>query len=481
VEAHSWPTAGDCLKLRAVYRKELAHLVDCVVFAGKGLRAAPSMTSGGDLDGDKFLICWDPDIVPTRLMRVGLVPRTSGSLLTVDQSYDYPPNKEHTSAKVTRQDLARHFASYNTCAPAALLQSLADSSRTCRSGLARVAALHQKWAWNAPEGALCTQCLELNALHSQSVDGARVVVPERLLSPPVSAEPYIIDLLVQEAEAFAQRFQEARAAAPEDVPADTDADAEARVVHILSMERSGISEYEAFLAAARIARTHGIDLRRHLALLDFGALTAAQKHAVSFALGTRPDEDRHIWNSLFRSNILTARDLRERNLDRPLRLQRLYTSREAGTAAFFEYLHMAASNYVRKLIILKVVCHACRRGPQLTPLADGRALRRRRVHPRRAAVGRGAGGRGQRRGVLVHEARRRRAVHLPDVHARLPPALRRRHLPAVQQAPRGHVHLPQPPAAALRRVRVREHRAPEDQYARAEGPHCWLGGAWVAY
>lgn len=40
---------GDCLKLRAVYRPELAHLVDCVVFATRGKRAAPSMSSGGDL------------------------------------------------------------------------------------------------------------------------------------------------------------------------------------------------------------------------------------------------------------------------------------------------------------------------------------------------------------------------------------------------------------------------------------------------
>lgn len=42
---------GDILKLRAVDRPELSHLVDCVVFASVGKRAAPSMSSGGDLDG----------------------------------------------------------------------------------------------------------------------------------------------------------------------------------------------------------------------------------------------------------------------------------------------------------------------------------------------------------------------------------------------------------------------------------------------
>ena len=40
---------GDCLKLRAVDHPKLAHLVDCIVFASKGRRSAPSMSSGGDL------------------------------------------------------------------------------------------------------------------------------------------------------------------------------------------------------------------------------------------------------------------------------------------------------------------------------------------------------------------------------------------------------------------------------------------------
>jgi hypothetical protein len=45
---------GDCLKLRAVRHERLDHLTDCIVFASvarPGHHAAPSMTSGGDLDG----------------------------------------------------------------------------------------------------------------------------------------------------------------------------------------------------------------------------------------------------------------------------------------------------------------------------------------------------------------------------------------------------------------------------------------------
>ena len=46
---------GDCLKLRAVNHPKLSHLVDCLVFATvarPGHKAAPSMSSGGDLDGN---------------------------------------------------------------------------------------------------------------------------------------------------------------------------------------------------------------------------------------------------------------------------------------------------------------------------------------------------------------------------------------------------------------------------------------------
>lgn len=44
---------GDLQKFRAVEKKELGHLVDCIVFPIKGRRPSADMMSGGDLDGDK--------------------------------------------------------------------------------------------------------------------------------------------------------------------------------------------------------------------------------------------------------------------------------------------------------------------------------------------------------------------------------------------------------------------------------------------
>ncbi|KAJ3821510.1 RdRP-domain-containing protein [Lentinula raphanica] len=45
---------GDCQFVEAVYREELAHLKNVVVFSCKGDRSLPSMLGGGDLDGDIY-------------------------------------------------------------------------------------------------------------------------------------------------------------------------------------------------------------------------------------------------------------------------------------------------------------------------------------------------------------------------------------------------------------------------------------------
>jgi RNA-dependent RNA polymerase len=54
---------GDVRKVMAVDRRELHHLVDVVVFSQQGERDLPSMLSGGDLDGDDYLVIWDSDVV----------------------------------------------------------------------------------------------------------------------------------------------------------------------------------------------------------------------------------------------------------------------------------------------------------------------------------------------------------------------------------------------------------------------------------
>ncbi|SJL07944.1 uncharacterized protein ARMOST_11302 [Armillaria ostoyae] len=55
---------GDLRRLEAVNVPELSHLTNCIVFAGKGRYSEPSQMGGGDLDGDRYLILKDADLVP---------------------------------------------------------------------------------------------------------------------------------------------------------------------------------------------------------------------------------------------------------------------------------------------------------------------------------------------------------------------------------------------------------------------------------
>lgn len=55
--------SSDLQKVRAVYKKELNHLKDVVVFSAKGPRPLADKLSGGDYDGDIFWICWEQLLV----------------------------------------------------------------------------------------------------------------------------------------------------------------------------------------------------------------------------------------------------------------------------------------------------------------------------------------------------------------------------------------------------------------------------------
>ncbi|KAG2003690.1 RNA helicase [Coprinopsis cinerea AmutBmut pab1-1] len=316
---------GDCLKLRAVDHPQLSHLVDCLVFASAvrrpGSKPAPSLSSGGDLDGDEFFVCWDQDLVPPR----------------VSEPYDYPPNKEPRPKAVTRADLANHFASYTS------------------SGVAKVSALHNKWAISSPLGALCVECQELNALHSQSVDGAPIKIPERLQNPPEPDpnNPFIIDVLKEHEEKFEAEFRASPQVNPQDL-VELDAEhAQQHIEQLFKSNQKALSEFELFELALRFSRKHGVDIRPFLTQIDISALTSMQKATIKSVLDLSRIEYPYLWNSLFQSDILSSSDLRIQNLDSSISLQKLYSSRSNSQATFFEYLRKATQDYTRKLLLLR--------------------------------------------------------------------------------------------------------------------------------
>jgi hypothetical protein len=54
---------SDAQRVRGVFRPELEHLLDVVVFSTQGPMPLASKLSGGDYDGDKCWVCFDPDFV----------------------------------------------------------------------------------------------------------------------------------------------------------------------------------------------------------------------------------------------------------------------------------------------------------------------------------------------------------------------------------------------------------------------------------
>lgn len=200
---------------------------------------------------------------------------------------------------------------------------------------------------------MCSQCQELNALHSQSVDGARIKIPDKLLMPPVSESPYIIDVLCNRVAEFETQF--AQNTVIYKAPDLSSEAAQTLMIQLLKSEQNALSEYELLNQARALARSYRLDISRYLPHVNVAALSTAEKYELSHTLDFMLQKSQlDIWNSLFRSDIISSRDLKYRDLGGALTFQRLYSSKVQGLAAFFEYLQQAMQEFSRKLIILKV-------------------------------------------------------------------------------------------------------------------------------
>lgn len=130
---------GDIRVVRAVNVPELRHLQDVVVLPQTGDRDIASMCSGGDLDGDDYLVIWDPDLLPADWFRT---PMTYASNKARDLDRD-----------VTVDDITSFFVTYmkNDCLP-------------------RIAHAHLAWADRLEDGVNEEKCIRLAQLHSDAVD-----------------------------------------------------------------------------------------------------------------------------------------------------------------------------------------------------------------------------------------------------------------------------------------------------------------------
>ncbi|GME64289.1 RNA-dependent RNA polymerase eukaryotic-type [Neofusicoccum parvum] len=145
---------GDIRVVRAVDKPQLHHLKNAVVFPQTGDRDIPNMCSGGDLDGDDYLVVWDKELIP-ELVNYPPMDFTSPGKKFVDE--------------VMMEDIARFFVEYIK-----------------NDSLGRIANAHLASADFADEGVMSKNCLALAELHSTAVDYPKSGVAAKMSSdmPP---------------------------------------------------------------------------------------------------------------------------------------------------------------------------------------------------------------------------------------------------------------------------------------------------------
>ncbi|KAI6909894.1 RdRP-domain-containing protein [Hortaea werneckii] len=137
---------GDARVVRAVDVEVLHHLKNCVVLPQTGDRDLASMCSGGDLDGDDYLVIWDTELIPSE--------------------WNYPPmdyaapEPVRSKGPVTVGDMTAFYVQHMK-----------------HDNLGRIAMAHRYHADDSDDGVKDPRCLELAQLHSLAVDYAKTGKP----------------------------------------------------------------------------------------------------------------------------------------------------------------------------------------------------------------------------------------------------------------------------------------------------------------
>ncbi|KAL5332831.1 RNA dependent RNA polymerase-domain-containing protein [Aspergillus crustosus] len=130
---------GDIRVVRAINVPALKHLKDVVVLPQTGNRDVASMCSGGDLDGDDYLVIWDQDLLPDDWFC---------------KPMNYTSEKAHDlDHDVTVDEITSFFVTYMK-----------------NDSLPRIAHAHLAWGDFLDNGVNEARCMQLAQLHSDAVD-----------------------------------------------------------------------------------------------------------------------------------------------------------------------------------------------------------------------------------------------------------------------------------------------------------------------
>lgn len=129
---------GDIRVVRAIDIPQLRHLKDVVVLPQTGDRDLANMCSGGDLDGDEFVVCWDEE----------LIPKTT-DYPAMDYSAPIPDERDEITVDLMTSWFV-NYIKYDQLGP--------------------IARQHLVHADLSKQGVKDAKCLELAQLHSLAVD-----------------------------------------------------------------------------------------------------------------------------------------------------------------------------------------------------------------------------------------------------------------------------------------------------------------------
>ncbi|KAF2757358.1 RdRP-domain-containing protein [Pseudovirgaria hyperparasitica] len=146
---------GDIRIVVARDKAALHHLKNVVVLPQTGDRDIANMCSGGDLDGDDYMIIWDEELIPQEINHPPM---------------DFTAPKGIEKNKVTIDDMSSFFVNYIR-----------------NDQLGTIATAHLAQADRLEDGIRSKTCLKLAELHSCAVDFPKSGIPARMnreLRPP---------------------------------------------------------------------------------------------------------------------------------------------------------------------------------------------------------------------------------------------------------------------------------------------------------
>ena len=311
---------GDIRVLRCVDEPKCRHLVDCVVFPTSGNRPHSDEIAGSDLDGDKYFVCWDEELVPKREASPCQYPAAK------------PPKKE----VITREDCVRYFSRYS-------------NATVCK-----LDGLFHRWA--DKKGVNSPECGQLAALFSRAIDaaktGEKVRIPKNLLADPSGSQhksEFVWLKLLDRAKLFeSDRYLEGELTLS--VKCITEED----MLRILTNRESDCGEYRLFRFLYKwCLHVEKLDtISQYLRYIDFSNFTSKQRRLVTVDV---PSIDlKRLLNPLYQSKILSREDIQVFSDSPSVSKQRwrmLYCA--DGEDMSWKALHNAFTSPIQKLVVFK--------------------------------------------------------------------------------------------------------------------------------